>query len=175
MAKRVYSSDLSVDGVQSLIKEVEKYRDSILPNLLKTFVERLSTKGVDVAKANIVKYNAIMDGNLINSINIRQGVSDKTTVAFYVVANSEEAAFVEFGTGQMGKLMPYPYPLPPNTSWEYNVGPQIHEFAPGQWGWVYYKNGQYWFTQGMPSRPFMYETSVELMMEVVKIAKEVFA
>jgi len=36
------------------------------------------------------------------------------------------------------------------------------------------ENGNWYFTQGMPSRPFMYETSMELMNLVVKTAREVF-
>jgi hypothetical protein len=82
--------------------------------------------------------------------------------------------FVEFGTGQIGQEAPYPYELPDGVSWEYNTGKTIFEVSPGQYGWFYKRDGQWYFTQGMPSRPFMYETSLDLYRIVEKTAKEVF-
>ena len=110
----------------------------------------------------------------MNSIHEKDGGSTKTSAIFYIVADSEHAAFVEFGTGQIGEEAPYPYPLPEGVKWEYNSGKTIFEISPGQYGWFYQKNGEWYFTQGMPSRPFMYETSLELYDIVLQTAKEVF-
>ena len=69
----------------------------------------------------------------------------------------------------------YPYPFPEGVDWEYSTGKTIVEVSPGQYGWFYPgDDGKWYFTQGMPSRPFMYETSLELMNLVVKTAREVF-
>ena len=92
------------------------------------------------------------------------------------MADSHHAAFVEFGTGQFGLESAYPYPFPEGVDWQYNTGETIFEISPGQYGWFYPgDDGRWYFTQGMPSRPFMYETSLELMNLVVTTAKEVFA
>lgn len=176
MAKRVFQSDLSKDGIQKLIKQLEEYRDKTLPGLLNTFVKKLSQKGVEIAKAEIVSLDAVFTGDLFNGITTRSGGSTKDTVTFFIVADSEHAAFVEFGTGLIGKEEPYIGELPPGVNWEYVVGKQlVANIAKGVYGWFYNKNGSWYFTQGMPSRPFMYMTSLELMNEVVSIAKEVFA
>lgn len=43
-------------------------------------------------------------------------------------------------------------------------------------GWHYFKDGAWHWTQGMPSRPFMYNTASELrsMNTIADIAREVF-
>ena len=112
----------------------------------------------------------------MSSIKAENGGGAKGTAIFYVVADSRHAAYVEFGTGQLGLEGGYPYPFPEGVDWQYNTGKTIFEISPGQYGWFYQDdNGDWYFTQGMPSRPFFMETSLELMQLVVKTAKEVFA
>ena len=113
---------------------------------------------------------------MINSIHARKGSGSKGTAIFYIVADSKHAAFVEFGTGQLGQEGGYSYPFPEGIAWEYNTGKTIFEIEPGQYGWFDPgDDGKWYFTQGMPSRPFMYETSLELMQIVKETALEVFA
>ena len=176
MAKRKFKADLSVKGIEQLKKDLQNYQNNILQQKVNVFARRLAEKGVDIAKANIVRLDAIFTGELMNSIHARNGGGTNGVAIFYVVADSEHAAYVEFGTGQVGAEGSYPYPFPPGLDWEYNTGTTIFEISPGQYGWFYpSKDGRWYFTQGMPSRPFMYETSIELMQIVVKTAKEVFA
>ena len=175
MAKRVFKVDLSVKGIEQLKKDLLNYKNNILKDKVRLFAQVLAEKGVEIAKANVTRLDAIFTGELINSISARNGGTTETGAIFYVVADSEHAAWVEFGTGQLGKEGPYPYPLPPEVDWEYNTGKTIFEISPGQYGWFYpAENGQWYFTQGMPSRPFMYETSLELQNIVAQVAKEVF-
>ena len=173
--KRTYKADLSKSGIDNLIKQLKDYKDNILPNKIRQISERLANEGVLVAEVQIQKYNAVFTSELINSITSKPGMQTKTRSVFYVVADSEHAVFVEFGTGKMGAEAPYPYPMPPGFDWEYNVGQTIFEVSPGQYGWFYQRDGQTYFTQGMPARPFMYETSLELHAKVVAIAKDVFS
>ena len=92
-----------------------------------------------------------------------------------VVADSKHAAFVEFGTGQLGMEGPYPYPFPIGMDWQYNTGKTIFEIGPGQYGWFYpAEDGTWKFTQGMPARPFMHEAFIDIYAKVERIAKEVF-
>lgn len=173
--KRTYKTDLSKSDIDNLIKQLKDYKDNVLPVKIRQISELLANEGVLVAKIQIQKYNAIFTSELINSITLKPGTQTKTRSVFYVVADSEHAVFVEFGTGQIGEEAPYPYPLPPGFDWEYNVGQKIFEVSPGQYGWFYQKDGQTYFTQGMPARPFMYETSMDLYSKVVKIVKQVFS
>lgn len=174
MEKRVFKTDLSVKSIEELKKQLIDYRDNALQAKTKELARRLAEKGVEIAKANVTKLDAVFTGELMNSIHEKDGGSTKTYAIFYIVADSEHAAFVEFGTGQIGEEAPYPYPLPEGVKWEYNSGKTIFEISPGQYGWFYQKNGEWYFTQGMPSRPFMYETSLELYDIVLQTAKEVF-
>lgn len=174
MARRVYKSDLSVKGIENLQKQLLNYKNNILQQKVDLLAKTLAENGVDIARANVAKLDAIFTGELISSISAKYGGGTKGTAIFYVVVDSDHAAFVEFGTGQMGQEAPYPYPLPNGVQWDYNTGKKIFEISPGQYGWFYQRDGEWYFTQGMPSRPFMYETSMELQMMVAKTALEIF-
>lgn len=166
---------LSRKGIADAKKFLLDYKKNVLQQKLRVFVERLAQIGVETAKANITTFDAIFTGELLNSIRAESGVFTKDTAIFYVVADSEHAVWVEWGTGQLGSEAPYPYPFPEGVEWNYNTGKTIFEISPGRYGWFYPMDDGTWrFTQGMPSRPFMYETAIDLRQRMVQIAKEVF-
>lgn len=174
MAKKVFKlNPLSPSSIASVQKQLKEYRDS-LDVKCQRLSQELADRGVQIAKANVTRLDAIFTGELLNSIHSKKGGGDKNTAVFFIVADSRHAAYVEFGTGQLGQEGSYPYPFPEGVEWDYNSGETIIEISPGQYGWFYPKDGKWYFTQGMPSRPFMYETSIELIQEIPKIAKEVF-
>lgn len=175
MAKKILKSDLSVSGIRNLQKELEKYRDS-LTYKCRLLAEKLSERGVEIARVQIADLDAIFTGELIQSLHGEYKGSTEYGAIFAVVTDSQHATFVCFGTGQRGKDSPYPYPLPDGVSWDYNTGKTIRYNAKkGTYYWFYPgKDGLWHYTEGMPARPFMYLTSLELQKEVVKIAKEVF-
>lgn len=174
MGVHKFKTDLSVNGIEQLKKELLNYKNVELRQKVNTLVRLLAEKGVLIAQANITSYDAIFTGELLSSISAKNGGGTNGTAIFYIVADSRHAVFVEFGTGQIGSEAPYPYPLPPGVDWEYNSGKTIFEISPGQYGWFYPKGDKWYFTQGMPSRPFMYETAMELQELILKTAREVF-
>lgn len=175
MAKRTFKAEFSQKGIEKLKQDLRNYQNNILQQKVDLLAKILSEKGVEIAKINVKRLDAIFTGELINSIHSQYGGSGNATAVFYIVADSHHAAFVEFGTGQLGMEGGYPYPFPPGVDWEYNTGKTIFEISPGKYGWFYPgDDGKWYFTQGMPSRPFMYETNIELMNLVVKTAREVF-
>lgn len=174
MGVHKYKTDLSIKGIEQLKKELLNYKNVELRQKVNTLVRLLAEKGVLIAQANITSYDAIFTGELLSSISAKNGGGTNGTAIFYIVADSRHAVFVEFGTGQIGSEAPYPYPLPPGVDWEYNSGKTIFEISPGQYGWFYPKGDKWYFTQGMPSRPFMYETAMELQELILKTAREVF-
>ena len=92
-----------------------------------------------------------------------------------MVTGSSHAAVVEMGSGIIGKQSPYPGKLPDGVTWNYASGKTIRQLADGRYGWFYPgDDGNWYFTEGMPSRPFMYYTSLQLMKLVEKTVKEVF-
>lgn len=175
MAKKILKSDLSVSGIKALQKELEKYKDSLIYKC-RLLAERLSERGVEIARVQIADLDAIFTGELIQSLHSEYKGSTPYGAIFAIVTDSEHCAFVEFGTGSKGEDKPYPYPLPEGVSWDYNVGKTIRQNAvTGAYYWFYPGDDGLWhYTEGMPSRPFMYLTSLELQKEVVKIAQDIF-
>lgn len=175
MARKTIKADLSVKGLQQLQKELEKYKNDIVYKT-QIFAEKLSERGVEIARVKISTYDAIFTGELIQSIHNEYKESEKYGATFIVVTDSEHAAFVEFGTGQYGIDVPYPYPLPQGVTWDYAVGKTIKKNSvTGRYFWFYPgTDGKWHYTEGMPARPFMFETSMELMQVVTQVAREVF-
>lgn len=175
MAKKILKSDLSVSGIRNLQKELEKYRES-LTYKCRLLAEKLSERGVEIARVQIADLDAIFTGELIQSLHSEHKGSTDYGAIFAVVADSSHAIFVELGVGNLGKDHPYPYPLPEGVSWDYNTGKTIrYNAVKGTYYWFYPgKDGLWHYTEGMPARPFMYLTSLELQKEVVEIVKEVF-
>lgn len=175
MAKKTLTATLSVSSIRQLQKDLEKYRDS-LTYKARLLAEKLSERGVEIARVQIADLDAIFTGELIQSLHTEYKDSSKFGAAFAVVTDSDHAAFVEFGTGSKGEDKPYPYPLPEGVSWDYNVGQTIRQNAvTGAYYWFYPGNDGLWhYTEGMPARPFMYLASLELQKEVVKIAQDIF-
>lgn len=175
MEKRMFKATLSVDSIRNLQKELEKYKDS-LTYKARLLAERLSERGVEIARVQVAELDAIFTGELIQSLHSEYQGSTPYGAIFAVVTDSEHCAFVEFGVGQRGSDTPYPYPLPEGVSWDYNVGKTIRKNATtGRYYWFYPgKDGKWHYTEGLPARPFMFLTSLELQKEVIEIAKEIF-
>lgn len=176
MAKRVFKASLSVDSIRQLQKDLTAYRDS-LADKCRLLAERLAEKGVEIAKIMIVDLDAVFTRELYDSLHSKHEKDTPHGAVFAIITDSSHAAFVEFGTGQFGEDMPYPFPLPDGVSWDYNVGKTIRQNPnTGRYYWFYTgKDGKWYYTEGMPARPFMYLTSLELQNEVVRIAKEIFS
>lgn len=165
MAKKILKSDLSISGIKQLQRELEKYKQDLVKKC-EVFTQRLAERGVEIAKMNITDYDAIYTGELLASINAEQGAVIKDGAKWIIYTNCPWAKFVEFGTGIVGANSPHP-----DTSivgWKYDVNEH------GEKGWFYFRDGEWHWTKGLPSRPFMYETALQLTQEIVKTAKEVF-
>lgn len=170
MARNVYRVDiLSESSIQNLINQLEEYKKSLI-NKCEILASRIAELGVEVAKASIVDLDAVFTGELYDSIYSSKISNDGNKVIFAVVADSDHAIYVELGTGIVGAESPYPGNLPV----VYAQGKTIRQLSDGRYGWFYQRDGQWYFTEGMPSRPFMYFATMEMYNQVVQIAKEVF-
>lgn len=168
-------ADLSVSGIKDLQRQLKDYQKNF-NSKLEVFTERLASEGVQIARANIVNYDAIFTGELLSSLYREPKERTQDTIVFVIKTDSQHAAFVEFGTGKNGMDTPYPYPLPDGVSWSYAVGKTIKQNSKtGRYYWFYPgKDGKWHYTEGLPARPFMYQTSNKLINIVEKTAKEVF-
>nr|DAU46226.1 MAG TPA: tail component protein [Bacteriophage sp.] len=175
MAKhKITLNPLSQNSIQNAIKALQSYQDSLTYNC-QLLAEKLAEKGVEIARVEISDLDAVFTSELLQSVHSEYKGSVKGGGVWAVVTDSEHATFVEFGTGIIGKANPYKGTLPEGVDWQYASGKTIRQLADGRYGWFYKgKDGNWYFTEGMPSRPFMYNTANELKSIIVSTAREVF-
>lgn len=165
MAKYTFKSDLSVRGLKKLKTELLNYK-SEFNRKVDLFAERLALEGVILAKTKIAEKDAVFTGELYDSMNLRKGDAIYNGSQWIIYTDCPWALYVEFGTGIVGSQNPHP--LPGVANWKYDINEH------GESGWFYFRDGEWHWTKGMPSRPFMYETTLELPEKVNRIAREVF-
>ena len=162
--------EIKVSGVDEAIRMLERYQKTFQTRV-ELFMKKLTDYGVEKATEEVLTMDAVFTGELVNSIHSTEIESNAERVIFAVEADSEHAIYVEMGTGIIGATTPYPGKLPAI----YAQGKTIRKTADGRYGWYYLGgDGKWYFTEGMPSRPFMYETAQYLRKEAQKIASEVF-
>lgn len=125
--------------------------------------QRIANEGVVTAASMTVTMAAYDSGELMSSF---KGEYDTGSRHGQIYTDCGHAKFVEFGTGVVGAESPYENP---NISTAYDI------HGHGEEGWIYSKNGRPWWTQGQPSRPFMWMTAQDLRVEIPHYAQEIFA
>ena len=160
-------------GLENGIKELEAYKKRIQEKT-SLLVQRLTDYGADIVRIKIVNMGAYYSGELLSGVS---GYYSPTLNAGLVRVTSDHVAFVEFGTGVKGQNNPHKNgEYLSKASWSYASGPKIFTTKDGRVGWIYpTDDGGFRFTEGMVSRPFMYETALELQRDLEKITKEVFS
>ena len=172
--KTISMNCLSQSSIQNAIKQLREYRDS-LTYKCQMVAQKLAEKGVEIARVQIADLDAVFTSELLSSIHSEYEGITKGGGVWAVVAGTDHALMVEFGTGIVGKQSPYPGKLPDGVTWNYASGKTIRQLAYGRYVLFYPSDdGNWYFTEGMPSRPFMYYTSLQLMKIVEKTVKEVF-
>ena len=164
MPKKITIS-LSQSSIQNAIKELRQYQND-LNRKCEELAHRLADEGVIIAKMEIMSFPAVCTGELLESIRDKPGAVITNGSQWVIYTGCPWAKYVEFGTGLVGQNNPHPEPGLAN--WKYDINNH------GESGWFYFKDGEWHWTKGMPSRPFMYETRMELATKVAKIAREVF-
>ena len=178
MAKKVFKSDLSVKGIEALKSQLLQYRNS-LPIKCETLVSRLLQSGVAVSQTKIsesplgkyvtVTTNISADKMGCKGILLAKGaVKEQEGYAPFSILLA-----IEFGAG----IHYNPTPNPNADKFGLGVGTypgQIHAFEDL---WFYWdEDAQEWKpTHGVKATMPMYSADMEIIRNVVKTAKEVFA
>lgn len=153
---------LDPKSIESAIKEIKKHRGG-LKDKVAALIEILTEGGVEIAKAEIRQMGAIYTGELEESIT---GYFSPALGVGIIKTDCPYAVYVEYGTGVVGKENPHPAP----EGWQYDMNQR------GEKGWWYFneRDKKWHWTKGMESRPFMYNTFLELQRLVEEQAKVVF-
>ncbi len=171
MAKTITFNGLSKSSIEQAKKELIKYKQMLeLKN--QAFTQALATIGLAKAQELVITIGAkpaYETGDLLASLDIKQGDMIKGVNTWYVYTDCPYAPYVEFGTGYVGANSAE---HPKAGDFSYQAGGKNNSES----GWWYYdrKQDRVRWTAGMPSRPFMYETARDLANQVQTIAKEIF-
>lgn len=154
------TSDTSLQKTLLRLLGLEKEFRKIKSTVIETMVD----EGEKIVKETISSMDAVNRGELLSGVETETS-EDKGSV-FIDIDKVYHAEFVEYGTGVIGERSPHPN-LPPG--WIYDTG------GYGDKGWVYYdeQSGEFRRTAGMPSRPFMYQSSETLRERSKDIMKKV--
>ena len=166
--------DLNKKGsLEKGIKELEAYKRRIQEKT-SLLVQKLTDYGAEIVRIKIVNMGAYYSGELLSGVS---GYYSPSLNAGFVKVTSDHAAFVEFGTGVVGQNNPHKNgEYLSKAAWNYASGAKIFTTQDGRVGWIYpTDDGGFRFTEGMKSRPFMYETALELHNDLQKITQEVFS
>ena len=163
---------LDPKSVENAINELLAYKKEVEQKAT-LLVKRLMDYGADIARIKIVQMGAVDMGDLLSGVD---GYFSPLLNAGYVRVTSDHAAFVEFGTGVALKNTLHPNAeYLARAAWAYGSGSKIFTTKDGKIGWIYpTDDGGFRFTEGQSSRPFMYETALELQRIFPTIAKAVF-
>ena len=161
------------NGIAKGIRKVQAYKKRV-ENNTRLLVQRLTDCGAEIVQIKIVGMGAYYSGELLSGVS---GYYSPTLNAGFVKVTSDHVAFVEFGTGVKGQNSPHKNgEYLSKAAWSYASGSKIFTTQDGRVGWIYpTDDGGFRFTEGMESRPFMYETALELQRDLQKIVQEVFS
>ena len=171
-------ADLSVKGIESIKRQLLQYKDN-LPIKCEKLVSRLLQSGVEVSQTKI------SESPLGKYVTVTTNISaDKVGCKGILLAKgavTEQEGYepfsvllaIEFGAGI--HYNPTPNPLI-SSEFPYGVGTypgQTHAYEDMWWYWD--ENTQEWKpTHGVKATMPMYSADMEIIQNVVKVAKEVF-
>ena len=148
---------VGLDMATSLIENMD------IQQFASDLVEELAKEGVALAKDNLrsqhfTNYPSELEQSVQYVVNRNQKPARAT-----ISADAGFAAYVEYGTGIVGKNSPSPSASIKGIVYDRNNH--------GDGGWVYFKNGKFRWTKGQTSKPFMYETAQQLTELIPSVAE----
>lgn len=167
MSNTIRINPFDPDSIDAAIKELEKRKRAIHKHA-EELTQLLTNLGVEKARDLVPVDTGVAQSSIIGYIDDAEGIG--------IIRAGGYCKYIEFGTGVRGRESPHPSAeYKAIMQWAYNSGATIFTTKDGKEGWYYpVGDGTWRFTEGMPSRPFMYETAQYLRKEAQKIASEVF-
>lgn len=172
MGKKVIVCGLSEGEIDKAIRELEKCKQEIITKteLLRNKVAELIAK-----KAQMGFNGAILDDLVKGGVryaNVDVSVDSKGSITL-VVANGEDAIWVEFGAGVYHNSGAGSSPHPRGSELGFTIGSFGKGFGKKE-VWGFYEDGELKLTHGTPAIMPMYEAMKTTCQEIAMIAKEVF-
>lgn len=179
MARYVFKSDLSVDGIKNLQQQLMNYRDVILKDKLKRIALELATIGIDVASAQVDSSPLGHYVTLKTDISpLRYGTRAILTGIGEVKYAPEKEPFnlllaIEFGAG----IYYNPKPNPNASDFGLGVGTfpnQVHAFEDGWYFWDE-ASGEWKYSHGVKATMPFHKADIAMITSIKQVVKEVFS
>lgn len=167
MSNTIRINPFDPDSIDAAIKELEK-RKRAIHKQAEELTQLLTNLGVEKARDLVPVDTGVAQSSIIGYIDDAEGIG--------IIRAGGYCKYIEFGTGVRGRESPHPSAeYKAIMQWAYNSGATIFTTKNGKEGWYYpVGDGTWRFTEGMPSRPFLYETAQYLRKEAKRLAREVF-
>ena len=177
MGKKTISFGLSEEDIDRAIRELEHYKQEIVKKteLLREKVAQRLADEADQGFAQAVSDTIISTGGLVSELHSNVDVSvDNRGSVTVVIANGEDAVWIEFGSGVYYNGSPGTSPHPSGAE----LGMTIGGYGLGhgkQSVWGYYdETHNLVLTHGAPATMPMSKAITTVLNEISSIAKEVF-
>lgn len=172
MAKKVISFTLDPSSIDKAIREVQQYKAEIarkteqLRQRVSTLIAWRASQGFSSALVDDIINGEVRNGSVDVQVDERGGIT-------VIIANGEDAAFIEFGAGVYynGSVGSSPHPKGAE------LGMTIGSYGKGHGAknvWGFYEDGELKLTHGTPAAMPMYNAMKEVCADIANIAKEVF-
>ena len=172
--KRLYISINNSKSIDKVIKELEKYRDS-LDDKTQIFIKRLSEVGIKALNAKLQSISPFYKGEDIDTSSEIHKSDDGWSATISMTGS--QSVFIEFGAGVTFNAPKHQSLHPKGEELGLTIG-SYNESSPNATnpnGWWYTdKWGESQHTYGTPTFAPMYKSSIEMMAVVRDIASEVF-
>lgn len=172
MGKKVIVCGLSEGEIDKAIRELEKYKQEIVTktDLLRNKVAELIAKKAQMGFNGAILDDLVKGGVRYANVDVSVDSKGSTTL---VVANGEDAIWVEFGAGVYHNSGAGSSLHPRGSEVGFTIGSFGKGFGKkGVWG--FYEDGELKLTHGTPAIMPMYEAMKTTCQEIAMIAKEVF-
>lgn len=173
MSKKVISFGLSTTEINRAIREVEKFKKEF-EKKVETYRKRIAEAIAANAEINFASSSMddVIKGNT-RKPNVTVSVSERGDIAV-VVADGEDAVWVEFGAGVYHNGSPGSSPHPNGSELGFTIGSYGKGYGKAN-AWGYYdSDDRLIITRGTPASMPMYNAAQQVSKEAISIAKEVF-
>lgn len=177
MGRKVISFGLSAESIDEAIKELENYKQDIRrkTTLLQEKVAKRLADEADRGFAQAVSDTIIGKGKAVTELHSQVDVSvDNRGKVSVVIANGEDAIWIEFGSGVHYNGSPGTSPHPSGAELGFTIG--SYGYGNGKREvWAYKdETGQKYLTYGSPASMPMSKAVTTILNEMYTITKEVF-
>lgn len=176
MGKKVISFGLSTEEIDKAVRELTDYKQELIRKtelLRERVAERIAEEAQSGFMGAIVD-DQILTGGVSSPIyaGVNVSIDDRGSVTA-VIANGEDAVWVEFGAGVHYNGTPGLSPHPNGAE----LGLTIGSFGKGKGKketWGFYEDGELKLSRGTPARMPMSRAVAAVCNEISEMAKEVF-